>query len=117
MTEKKQDAIKEDNTDRVPALFKEGYTKQEATQVLSMNAGREVHEDYVRGLARNKHVRALKIHARLTLYNKHDVNTYKVEAPGVKAGQIAKEQAAARKKAGARRPRRTKSQIKKGENQ
>lgn len=81
----------------------DGYTASQATRILSEKAGRPVFHDYVRTLARQKKIRAIKVNSRLTLYNKDDVKNYVVEERGTKAGRAAIERSTAKKKATARR--------------
>jgi hypothetical protein len=74
------------------------YTAGEAAAVLSANSGRPIRTDYVSKLGWLDKVRTKKIHARLTLYYRPDIDAYKVEARGVKSGEAQKAKSVARKK-------------------
>lgn len=67
------------------------YTAGEATKALSINSGRSVPPTYVQKLAQLGKIRTQKIHARLVLYAKDDIDTYRVETRGKKSGQAAKQ--------------------------
>lgn len=68
----------------------EGYTAGQAAAIMSKNSGRHVEPDYVRKLAQKGVIRAIRINARLSLYNKEDVDGYRVEERGTKAGRAAR---------------------------
>lgn len=80
----------------------EWYEPIEAAAIISKNSGKVVNSDYVRKLAQYGKVRKLKISARASLYWKADVDNYRVEAPGTKAGRAKKQ--AAQAKGGANKP-------------
>lgn len=65
------------------------YTAGEAAKVLSKNSGREVKPDYLSKLGSMEKVGTKRISARLTLYNKSDIDAYRVEARGKKSGAAA----------------------------
>lgn len=66
----------------------EWYTAGEAAKRLSETSGRTVPPSYVNKLATLGKIGTKKVHERLTLYSKPDIDTYKVEARGVRAGQV-----------------------------
>ena len=75
----------------------EWYNPNEAAAVISKNSGRTVRDDYVRKLAQYGKIRKLKINSRASLYWKADVDRYRVEEPGTRAGEAAKRRAEKRK--------------------
>ena len=84
----------EKETTTTPQLA-EGYTAEQAAEVMSRNSGKSIAPDYVRKLAskRLKLIRSTKVGPRLNLYNKEDVDGYKVEERGKKAGRAAQTRA------------------------
>ncbi len=80
-------------------ILKEGYTASQAAEIMTRNSGRRVSPDYVRKLAQKKVIRSTRITARLNLYNKADVASYRVEGRGKKAGRAAQARALPQKKA------------------
>ncbi|MEO8973749.1 MAG: hypothetical protein ABI406_19335 [Ktedonobacteraceae bacterium] len=72
----------------VPITDIEGwYTAGNAAEKLTKTSGREVKPAYVRSLARLGKVETKKIGERTTLYNKADIDAYRVEAPAEKANR------------------------------
>ncbi len=67
------------------------YTAGEAAAHLSKNSGRPVGDSYARKLGMLGLVRTLKMHSRMTLYAKEDIDAYRVEARGKKSGAAAQE--------------------------
>ena len=65
----------------------EWYSAGDAAQVLSTNSGKAIEPDYLHKLGKLGKIRTKKLTARLTLYSKPDVDSYIVDARGVKAGQ------------------------------
>jgi hypothetical protein len=53
-------------------------TAQEATAILSKNAGRPIPDSYIRSLVRSGHVEAKALDRRTRLYLKSDVERYVV---------------------------------------
>ena len=70
-------------------ILNEGYTAGQAAEVMTRNSNRPVSPDYVRKLAQKNVIRVVRINARLSLYNKTDVDGYRVEERGKKAGRAA----------------------------
>src|SRR5439155_5228123 len=73
--------------------YPEGYTARQAAEILSRNSGRAVSPDLVKKLGQSGVIRSIKVHYNLNLYNKEDVNAYKVEERGAKAARAAKDRA------------------------
>lgn len=79
----------------------EGYTAGQAAVILARNSGRDENNpkelkalaDLVKKLGHNGVIRLIKVNNRLNLYNKEDVNNYKVEERGVKSGRAARARA------------------------
>lgn len=79
----------------------EGYTAGQAAVVLARNSGRPDDDpatlrtlaDLVKQLGQKGVIRFVKVNSRLNLYNKEDVDRYKVEERGVKAGRAAQKRA------------------------
>jgi hypothetical protein len=67
------------------------YTAGIAAQKLTENSGRSVRPSYVSKLGILGKVRTKKIHDRLTLYSKTDIDNYLVESRGKKSGKAAQE--------------------------
>jgi hypothetical protein len=67
----------------------EWYTAGEAAKKLSENSGRAVLVSYVSKLGSLGKIRMRKIHDRLVLYNKADIDGYTVESRGKKSGAAA----------------------------
>jgi hypothetical protein len=86
-----------------PAVSKidlsEYYTASQAAQVLTKNSGKEISADYIRTLAHYGVFHPIKLTDRMNLYPRREVDAYKVEERGEKAGERFKQQAAMRKKA------------------
>jgi hypothetical protein len=78
--------------------LEEGYTAGQAAEIMTRNSGKTVEPDYVRKLAGKGLIRSIKINPRLSLYNKEDVDGYKVEERGTKAGRAAQSRATSKKK-------------------
>lgn len=70
-------------------ILNEGYTAGQAAEIMTRKSNRPISPDYVRKLAQKGLIRVRHIHARLSLYNKEDVDGYLVEARGKKAGRAA----------------------------
>ncbi len=64
--------------------IQEWYTAGEAAKKLSETSGKEIKPDYLFKLGYMGKVRTKKLSARVTLYNKRDVDGYKVEGRGRK---------------------------------
>lgn len=62
------------------------YTASEAAKVIGKNSGREIDADYMRNLKRYGSIATVKV-GNSNLYLKKDVDSYSVEAPGVKANR------------------------------
>lgn len=62
------------------------YTAGEGARKMSETSGRKVLPSYLSKLGSLDKIRTLKVHERLTLYNKEDVDAYKVEPRGAKSG-------------------------------
>lgn len=75
----------------------EWYNPNVAAAVISKNSGRKVRVDYVRKLAQYGKIRKLKINDRASLYWKADVDRYRMEEPGARAGEAAKKRSEKRK--------------------
>jgi hypothetical protein len=71
----------------------EGYTAGQAAEIMTRNSGRPVAPDLVKKLAQKGVIRFIKVNSRLNLYNKEDVDGYKVEERGAKAGRAARARA------------------------
>jgi hypothetical protein len=69
----------------------EWYEPTEAAAVISKNSSKDVNSDYLRKLAQYGKIRKLKISSRASLYWKEDVNNYRAEEPGIKAGRAKKQ--------------------------
>lgn len=67
----------------------EWYTAGEAAKKLTENSNREVLPSYVSKLGTLGKVRTRKIHERLVLYAKPDIDAYRVEPRGKKSGEAA----------------------------
>lgn len=65
------------------------YTAGEAAKKLTENSKREVLPSYVSKLGSLGKVRTNKIHDRLVLYSKEDIDAYRVESRGKKSGEAA----------------------------
>jgi hypothetical protein len=65
------------------------YTAGEAAKKLIENSKRPVSPSYVSKLGSLGKVRTYKIHGRLVLYCKEDIDAYQVEARGKKSGEAA----------------------------
>lgn len=63
------------------------YTAGEGAKRLSENSGREIDSAYLNKLGQLNKIRTLKVHERLTLYSKADVDVYVVETRGAKSGR------------------------------
>jgi hypothetical protein len=87
------------NMSHNPIELTEGYTSQQAAEVLSRNSVRPVAPDYVRKLAKQGKIRAFKVNDRLSLYHKGDVDAYIVEERGKKAGRAMQARAKQKKRA------------------
>ncbi len=74
-------------------ILDEGYTAGQAAEIMTQNSNRPVSSDYVRKLAQKGIIRSTRVHARLSLYNKADVDGYRVEERGKKAGRAAQARA------------------------
>lgn len=70
-------------------ILNEGYTAGQAAEIMTKHSNRPVSPDYVRKLAQKGIIGSMRIHARLSLYNKADVDAYRVEERGKKAGRAA----------------------------
>jgi hypothetical protein len=60
-------------------VVEEWYTAGEAAKKLSETSGREIKPDYLFKLGHMDKVRTKKLSNRVTLYNKYDVDHYKVD--------------------------------------
>jgi hypothetical protein len=69
----------------------EWYVAGEAAKKLAENSKRDVPVSYVSKLAALGKIRTKKVHDRLTLYSKTDIDDYKVEPRGKKSGTAARE--------------------------
>lgn len=67
--------------------LEEWYTAGAASKKLSETSGRPVGSSYVTKLGQLGKIRTRKIHDRLVLYSKVDVDAYRVEARGTKSGK------------------------------
>ena len=65
------------------------YTAGEAAKKLIENSKRPVSPSYVSKLGSLGKVRTYKIHDRLVLYSKEDIDAYQVEPRGKKSGEAA----------------------------
>jgi hypothetical protein len=65
------------------------YTAGEAAKKLIENSKRPVLPSYVSKLGSLGKVRTYKIHDRLVLYSKEDIDAYQVEPRGKKSGEAA----------------------------
>lgn len=65
------------------------YTAGEAAKKLTDNSNRAVLPSYVQKLGALGKVRTQKIHERLMLYSKEDIDAYTVEPRGKKSGAAA----------------------------
>ncbi len=87
-------------------ILTEGYTAGQAAVVLARNSGRNPDDpetlrtlsDLVKKLGQKGVIRSIKVNNRLNLYNKQDVDNYKVEERGAKSGRAAQTRAAKRAK-------------------
>jgi hypothetical protein len=77
----------------------EYYTAAQAAEALSRNSGKEVKPFYVRVLARYGILHPLRLNERYNLYPKGEIDAYKVEERGEKAGERFKQRAEMRRKA------------------
>jgi hypothetical protein len=75
-----------------PALT-EGYTAGQAAEIMTQNSGRPVAPDLVKKLGQKGVIRSIKVNSRLNLYNRDDVDNYRVEERGKKAGRAARARA------------------------
>lgn len=66
------------------------YTPEEAAATLSRNSGRKVTANYVRQLVVYGKISKVKIHERLNVYPKAEIDRYIVEDPGKKSGRAKK---------------------------
>lgn len=73
----------------------EGYTSRQAAEIISRNSGRPVDQDLVRKLGQKGIIRTIRVNDRLNLYNKDDVEAWRAEAVGMKAGKAARQRATA----------------------
>jgi hypothetical protein len=71
----------------------EGYTAGQAAAVMSRNSGRPVAPDLVKKLGQKGVIRFIKVNSQMNLYNKEDVDGYRVEERGKKAGRAAQARA------------------------
>jgi hypothetical protein len=93
--------MKEEEENKQQIVITEGYTAGQAAVVLARNSGRPVDDpdtlkqlaDLVKKLGQKGVIRSIKVNARLNLYNKKDVDGYKVEERGKKAGRAAQKRA------------------------
>ena len=65
------------------------YTAGEAAKKLTENSKRPVSPAYVSKLGSLGKIRTQKIHDRLVLYSKEDIDAYRVEPRGTKSGAAA----------------------------
>ncbi len=63
------------------------YTPEEAAAVLSKNSGKRITANYVRQLVVYGKISKVKIHERLNVYLKAEIDRYIVEDPGKKSGR------------------------------
>jgi len=74
------------------------YTAGEAAKVLTINSGREVKPDYLAKLGSMNKIRTMPVNSRLTLYNKEDIDAYRVEKRGKKSGNAAQVRSSKKKR-------------------
>lgn len=67
------------------------YTAGEGAKKLSETSGRPVRPSYLSKLGSLGKIRTFKVHDRLVLYSKEDVDAYRVEDRGTKSGQAKRE--------------------------
>lgn len=75
------------------------YTPEEAAATLSRNSGKRITTNYVRQLVAYGKINPIKIHNRLNVYPKAEIDRYIVEDPGKKSGRAKKAKAKERKEA------------------
>jgi hypothetical protein len=73
----------------IQEIEQEWYTAGEAAKKLTENSKRAVTPSYVSKLGSLGKIRMKKIHDRLVLYSKSDIDRYKVESRGKKSGAAA----------------------------
>lgn len=73
----------------------EWYTASQAAKKLSETSGKEIKPDYLFKLGHLKRIRTKKLSTRVTLYNKKDVDSYKVGGRGRKPANTDKKSNAA----------------------
>lgn len=88
---RKQQQPKSFSEDDVQEMETNWYTAGEAAKKLTENSGRSVDPSYVSKLGQLGKIRMKKVHARLVLYSKTDIDNYTVEARGTKSGKAAQE--------------------------
>lgn len=80
-------------SDQQDIVLSEGYTAGQAAEVMSKNSGRPVRPDLLKKLAKLGIIRSTKVNSHLSLYNRDDVDTYRVEGRGRKAARAAQARA------------------------
>ena len=85
MPRKKQEQQQEE-TISLSTDGEQWYTAGAGAKKMSETSGRKVIPGYLSKLGSLGKIRTLKVHERLTLYHKGDVDAYKVEGRGKKSG-------------------------------
>jgi len=75
------------------SILSEGYTAGQAAKIMEQNSGRPVSPDLVKKLGQKGVIRTIVVNTRMKLYNKEDVNSYRVEDRGKKAARAARARA------------------------
>jgi hypothetical protein len=73
------------------------YTSEEAAKVLSKKSGKTITPAYVRMLVKYGKISQIKVRERFSVYPRAEVDSYTVEARGVRSAAAAKAKAKERK--------------------